>query len=406
MANPPVDKQDAERFFTAIEEALTAGWAPPGKTRNKKGAIYVACESLGINTNSGRSHLAACKAVLGRDPDWSTWTEPAQPECTIPGVPDGYYVKGTSTLYDPKTGEAKLEWVKTGIDQERQKALFAAMVASIKKEVPRVKPVPLPKSEHRDKLLNCYVITDYHMGMLAWPDETGEAWDIKIAEKLILDWFSMAIAQAPKAQVGILGQLGDLLHWDGMEAVTPTSRHILDADTRFQRLVHVVIKCLLAIIRMMLTKYPAVHIIMADANHDPASSVWLREFLSIIYENEPRITVDTNPDSYYCYEHGDVSLFFHHGHYKKPAEIDDVFVAKYRDVFGRTKFSYAHMGHLHHLEVKETNLMVVEQHRTLAAKDAFSSRRGYMAGRSASVITYHKEYGEVGRVTISPEMVT
>lgn len=87
-------------------------------------------------------------------------------------------------------------------------------------------------------------------------------------------------------------------------------------------------------------------------------------------------------------------------------EIADVFASKFREVFGRTKFSYAHMGHLHHIEVKETNLMVVEQHRTLAAADAHASRGGWLSGREAQVITYSKRFGEVGRVRISSSMVS
>jgi hypothetical protein len=63
------------------------------------------------------------------------------------------------------------------------------------------------------------------------------------------------------------------------------------------------------------------------------------------------------------------------------------------------------MGHLHHVDIKETNLMIIEQHRTLAAPDAYASRGGWMSGRDAQVITYHKEYGQVGRIIISPDMV-
>jgi len=49
--------------------------------------------------------------------------------------------------------------------------------------------------------------------------------------------------------------------------------------------------------------------------------------------------------------------------------------------------------------------MIVEQHRTLAANDAYASRGGWLSGRSASVITYSKKFGEVSRLTISPEML-
>jgi len=50
-------------------------------------------------------------------------------------------------------------------------------------------------------------------------------------------------------------------------------------------------------------------------------------------------------------------------------------------------------------------MMIVEQHQTLAAKDSYSVRGGYASKRSASVITYSKEYGEVARQTFRPEMI-
>jgi hypothetical protein len=332
-----------------------------------------------------------------------TKTEGRDPDEAVK-LPDPKTITKVSTLYD-QAGRVSQQWIAEKPDLAAREAAWKVAAEAFKSEIQRVEAVAGPQATV-DDLANCYILTDYHLGMLAWPEETGEPWDMKIAEALLMAWFSAAILQAPAARVGVFAQLGDLLHWDGMEAVTPTSRHILDADTRFQKLVHVAIRCVRRIIGMLLEKHEHVHVLMADANHDPASGVWLREMLAVMYENEPRVSVDTRPDPYYCYEHGAVSLFFHHGHRRKPSAIDDVFVAKFRDVFGRTKFSYAHMGHLHHFDSTETNLMIVEQHRTLAAKDAYASKSGYMSGRSACAITYHKKYGEVGRVTITPEMVT
>ena len=82
-----------------------------------------------------------------------------------------------------------------------------------------------------------------------------------------------------------------------------------------------------------------------------------------------------------------------------------LFAAKFREVFGRTQHAYAHMGHLHHIAAKETNLMVVEQHRTLAAPDAYAARGGWMSGRDAVVVTYYKSHGEVSRARISSKML-
>ncbi len=319
-------------------------------------------------------------------------------------IPDGFNVKGTSTLYD-SDGAVKVQWVKTTADAERQQAIREAALAAMLEDIPKPHGIPCKTTHSADDLLNTYIITDYHLGMLAWAEETGEDWDTQIAEDLLILWFESAIAQAPNASVGLLAQLGDFLHWDGMAALTPESRHILDADTRFQNVVRVAIRVLRRIIDMMRQKYPHVHIIMADANHDPAGGVWMREFFAAMFEGDETVTIDTSPDTYYCYLHGDTSLFFHHGHKRKIGNVASVFAAKFREEWGNSKKAYAHTGHLHHMKVDESNnLMVIEQHRTLAAKDAYASRGGWMAGRSASVITYAKEFGEVGRVTISPDM--
>jgi len=318
-------------------------------------------------------------------------------------VPEGFSVKGVSTLYDKK-GNVAQQWVKSQQDGDALAKALEAAFSGYKDELPRIAAVPAPTHTNSD-LANVYVLTDYHLGMLSWAEETGADWDMDIAEDLLVRWFAAAIAASPPAELGVFVNLGDFMHWDGMDAVTPASKHLLDADTRFQKLVRVAIRAKRQIIAMLLEKHDRVHVISAEGNHDPASSVWLREWLSSVYADEPRVTIDTSADPYYCVEHGATSLFFHHGHKRKMEQVSDVFVAKFRDVFGRTKHSYAHTGHLHHDKRVENNLMTVEQHRTLAAPDAYASRGGWLSGRDAKVITYHKKHGEVGRLTINPEMV-
>jgi hypothetical protein len=303
-------------------------------------------------------------------------------------VPDAFVVRGVSTYYN-KDGKASGQWVKSKLDDNKFQELLKSAVEGFKDDLPRVSLINPPPLGN-DNLLNCYVITDYHLGMLSWSEETGEDWDIQIAEDLIYKWFAQAIHQSPDANTAIFAQLSDFLHFDGMDAVTPASKHLLDVDTRFAKLVRVAIRIIRQIINMLLQKHQHVHILMLDANHDPVSQIWLREWLAVTYENEPRITIDTSPNPYNAYEFGNTALFFHHGHKKRITDVSSVFAAQFREMYGRTKYAYAHTGHLHHLDIKENNLMIVEQHRTLAAPDAYSARGGYLAGRDAKVITYHK----------------
>jgi len=321
-------------------------------------------------------------------------------------VAPGQRLKGTSTLYHPEKGVA-MQWVKTREDEQAQLEALKESAQNAAEEQGRLNPLPPPTETLDADLLNLFVVTDFHLGARSWPEETGDdPWDTDIAEKLLIRWFGKAINAAPNAETAFLAQLGDFLDYDSLLPVTPTSGHIMDADTRYQRLVRVAVKVLRKIIDMLLVKHNRVRVLMAEGNHDLAGSIWLREFFWSLYEDEPRVHVDRSADIYYCYEHGDTSLFFHHGHKKRPRDgIEKVFAAKFREVFGRTKHSYAHMGHLHHVDIKENELMIVEQHRTLAARNAHESRGGWVSGRDAKVITYHREFGRVSEQVISPQMV-
>jgi hypothetical protein len=320
-------------------------------------------------------------------------------------VPEGQFLKRVSHLGDAE-GRTIVQWSITDQDKEATLVKLRTIVDALKADLPRVTPTKAP--DHCNALLaNQYTLTDLHFGMMAWQEETRNAsYDLKIAEKLLLDWFSAAIAMSPNAEVGILAQLGDLMHHDALESVTPAHKHVLDADSRLQKIIRIVISTVRQIIAMLLEKHERVHVVMAQGNHDPASSAWIRELLCALYENEPRITIDNSPDVYYAFEWGKTALFYHHGHKRDLKDVDSVFAGKFREIFGRCPKSYGHVGHKHCDEAKEGNLMRIERHRTLAPPDAHASSGGWLSERDAKVITYHREFGEVFRSILSPEMVT
>lgn len=319
-------------------------------------------------------------------------------------VPDGYAIKGTSTLIDP-LGNVKQQWVKTDVDAERQLELMRAVVEGLCSEIEPLPAVKKGKGSCNDKLLNLYTVSDFHLGMLAWADETGADWDMKIAETLFAKWFDAAFQQAPPAGTAVINLLGDLAHFDSLDAVTPASGHVLDADTRYQKLVRYMIRMVRRVVEMALVKHKTVKLLIVQGNHDESGMIWLAEMFSTLYDNEPRVFVDTSADVYKMVQHGKTTLFFHHGHKCRFDAIEPVMIAKFRKAFGDSEYSYAHVGHLHHQKIVESRNMIVEQHRTLAAKDAYASRGGWMSKRSANVITYSTEFGEVSRLTISPEML-
>jgi hypothetical protein len=377
-------------FATVRELEYIEAWEKHGSQRK-------AAEALGVSKSSLDDAIGKLRrraALQGYSPKHDMTKV----------VPDGFKVKGVSTLYD-KDGKLAAQWIKSSADQERQAEMMREAIAAMSEDIPRLMALPEPAKAGNAALCNCYVITDFHLGMLSWKEETGASWDVQIAEKMLLDWFAQAIAQAPDSETAVFAQLGDFLHADSPEPLTPASGHVLDVDSRFPRVVRSAIRVLRKVIDMLLAKHQKLHVIFADANHDPKAQLWQREWFAVLYENEPRITVDTSPSPYNCFEWGSVALFFHHGHKRKVANVSEVFAAQFREVYGRTKYAYAHLGHLHHIDVKENNLMIVEQHRTLAAADAYGSRGGHVAGREAQVISYHRDFGEVSRVKINSDML-
>jgi hypothetical protein len=327
-----------------------------------------------------------------------------EPRAAAEPLPEGHVISGVSRLMDSE-GRTVLEWVKTKQDALQTQAAQQAAFEALRDELPRAEPEPAPGHAHNPDLLSQYTLTDLHLGMLAWHEETGADYDIKIAERLFLDWFGAAVAMAPNSKRAVFAQLGDFLHYDSKIPVTPAHRNIVDTDSRHQKMIRVGIRMKRHAIRLLLAKHEHVTLIVADANHDESGGDWMREMFAAFYDHEPRLTVDTTAGSYYAVEHGDVALFYHHGHKRKPKEVDRTFAGRYRQLYGNTKFAYAHTGHEHHDGLFSSQLMKTEQHETLASPDAYAANKGYLAGRSSKVITYHKNYGEVSRITLTPEMV-
>lgn len=388
------------------------------ETRDRHSTLKAAADELGLSWNAMNNRLkhAAERGMLG--------TKPVLPGFRISQItntpkgdfvqqkpergeefkiPLGQRIKGVSALLDPD-GREVLKWVKTTADSERQSEAMRAALEAAKEDLPRVALTPPPADSVAD-ILNQFTVTDSHFGMLAHREETGADYDLKIAEQLLLDWFASAVHCAPMAHTAVLAQLGDLLHHDSLESVTPASRHVLDADSRLHKVVRVVMRTLRRVIDMLLQKHQHVHVIMASGNHDPASSVWVRELLAALYENEPRLTVDRSPALYYAYEWGKTGLYYHHMHKRGLNDLDRVFAGMFREMFGRCEFNYGHGGHLHSNAVVSTQLMHIERHETLAAPDAYAAGGGWLSGRSAKVITYSRRFGEVGRLTLRPAMV-
>ena len=366
-----------------------------GAKRN--GASRGACDATGtrhtFTITPAMVQAEAADAKTGWAPEYGLTTP----------LPAGQKIKGTSTLVDKRTGETVLQWIKSTEDQEAQAAIFRAacdaMVAGMPKLAPRK-----PSGTWRADLLTVYPIGDPHIGMYAWAEETGDDWDLNIAERVHCGAMNELVHAAPATEQAIVLNLGDALHYDSMAAVTPRSGHFLDADGRYAKMVSVAIKVIRQCIESALTKHKSVHVINLPGNHDETGALWMSIALSHIYEREPRVTVDTNPSVFSYYRWGKVLLGAHHGHACKPAALAGVMACDRAKDWGETLHRHWLMGHIHHESKKEFSGVTVESFNTLAAKDAYATNGGWRSGRSMQAIVYHREHGEVARSKVCAAM--
>lgn len=417
-------------FATPLERQAVEALAANG------GSTIKAARSLGISTSSVRHRLLACKrraASRGYAPE-AGWEHP---------VPEGHRVKGNSTLYGPD-GDVQGQWVKSERDSEdppafapvpeghlvkkvsslldgqgkvraqwiqapkdeatRWDEFWAACARNAEKYRGAADPTKAPKYSDAETC-TVYPLGDPHIGMLAWAKETGQDFDLQIAERDLLQAVDMLVDRAPPSELAILANVGDFFHAEGDEQRTPTGGNKLDCDTRWAKITDVGFNIMRHLIDRLLEKHARVEVVNVPGNHDPKMARMMNMWLAAVYEREPRVVIKDNRNPYIYIRHGKNLLGFAHGDGAKPEQLPSLMAADQAADWGTTDFRMWFTGHIHHQTRKEFPGCVIESFRTLAARDYWHSWKGYRSGQSLSCITLHTEFGEITRSTVDIKLV-
>lgn len=316
-------------------------------------------------------------------------------------LPEGHRIKGVSALLDAN-GNVQQQWVKT-----REGELDPLYVAGvIKSAFEDFRPAAEPHIlEHAtdDDLLTLIPCNDWHINLLTWARETGENWDLDIAESTIGAGIEDVVLRSPRAGTAIVLGGGDLLHADNKENRTLRSGNALDVDGRYQKGIEVACRLIVRTVDAALRQNGRVIVRMLPGNHDEHSTVAVTYFLLAWYRNEPRVSVDTDASLFFYHRFGKVMLAATHGHTVKLKEMPSIMAHRRAEDWGATQFRYAHGFHIHHQSqtMTEGGGVICESHQAPIPQDAWHHGAGFLSGRSLQTITYHMDRGEVGRVRIS-----
>lgn len=318
---------------------------------------------------------------------------------TAKPAPSGHVVTGTSTLVNPQTGEAMLEWVKTKAETHSESAKDALIEAfqGFKGSAPKIQ---VPSRLDKD-MLTVYPIADHHLGLYAWAEEAGDDYDLEIGEKVLKTAMGRLVDASPPSETAIILNLGDFFHSDTSMNKTLRSGHVLDVDTRFSKVLRVGVELLVDCINAALEKHKRVFVRCLPGNHDEHTAQALTIALAMFYRGKKRVDIDEDPSRFFMHHFGQNMLAATHGDMIKLPDMAGVMAARYPAEWGATKHRVGFQGHVHQKSVIEKNGATCETLNTLTAKDAWSAGMGYTSARAMRAITYHREDGEVVRHTVT-----
>lgn len=320
-------------------------------------------------------------------------------------IPEGHVLKGVSTLVG-EDGKPKLQWQKTSLHHDQLlEQVREATKALVEDARGAFKPVPLRRTNFDTDVLSVYPMGDPHLGMYAWAEETGNDFDCEIAERLMIEAAARLVAGAPATDEAMLVNVGDFFHSDNLENRTSRSGHALDVDSRWPRVLRIGVNLMRTMISLLLKKHKHVTVKNVPGNHDDMSAVTLNMLLQAYFENEPRVTIPDNLTNFSRHRFGKVLLGFHHGHDAKMEQLPAIMASEWPEDWGATRHRFWLTGHIHHQQWKDLPGCSVESFRTLAGRDKWAASKGYKSPRDMYRLSFHREYGDLGRARESLEMI-
>lgn len=323
------------------------------------------------------------------------------PACNLNSpVPDPFIVKGHSTLekiHPNGRREAVLQWTKTRLDEQAWLESIQEAVEGFVEGVPKV-VVPRAPLDFDTDIIPWIQIGDAHFGMLAHAAETGENFDLKIAERELCGTIGIMIDELPNCERLVINDLGDFTHYENMAAETEASGHRLDADGRFPKMIKVYSRVMRWIVDRALTKAKFVDIIVNQGNHSRTNDMWMAELLRVAYGHTERVNVLNNDSVFIGYRMGNTFVMTHHSDKCRPDRLAGVMTTDFRKDFGETDFHYIDIGHIHHKMVtKEHPGVIIESWNILTPMDKYAHDGGWRSRQALSYVLRSRKYGEVGR---------
>jgi len=301
-------------------------------------------------------------------------------------------------------------------DMLQVKAWLSRRVTVMEEEVIRsliersVTPLPAKPAMLEEPSLDGHMLilspVDHHFGKLAWAKETGDNYDLKLAEQLYVWAIEDALAQVgdrPLDEIHIpVGH--DLFHFDSSRGTTANGTQ-MDVDSRPAKVfVSACFAVAAGIARASQEAPVTVHFI--PGNHDPTWSHHLCVFLWAYFRNNDNVKVDFNPMGRKYVEYGTNLILMTHGDMSAQniRNLPTQMAVMVPEAWGRTRHWEVHLGHFHNqkeiafVPLQEQSGVMLRILPSLCGTDEWHFTKGFVGNKRAMVsLLYSKTRGYSGQ---------
>jgi hypothetical protein len=338
----------------------------------------------------------------------------------VRGLKDGWIIDKR----DDGTGES-LRFVLGDDVQDVSDAIDAACQAMADRSPVVVKPV-YPAGEHM------LVISpaDIHMGKLCEVFETGDAYDLEIAERRTKEGVAGLLEKAAIWGVDVItiNTGNDSLHVDNNRATTTSGTPQSTTGSIFG-MFDAMFRTWVWVIEQAATHAP-VHVVFDPSNHPWVSDWMLNRAVMAWFNNDERVTFDVkmNDIRHRKYQvYGCNLIGYSHGDGGKDKDLPNTMQYECREWWGKTQRGYWIIKHKHHKDAKTVGLSGYQQEkdhagvtviktgdmdlsknvsveivRSPSGTDGWHDRNQYVGAiKAVEAFLFHSERGQVARFTHS-----
>ena len=291
------------------------------------------------------------------------------------------------------------QWISCNLKKEAEIEQMKTAILNFSQEISPLKIIPFnSKQKYRTDICGSLPFADAHIGLLAWGKESGNDYDLKIAERNIRLLIEDIFSRMPSCDKFFIEGLGDLLHYDNQSGYTEKSKNIVDRDGRGQMMADAAVIVMRYLIEYSLTKHNHVYVKILPGNHDESNITMMHSCFKNFYKDNPRVHFDEVCKSSQYYIFGANLIGLDHGHQKKFDRLPGLMAAEMAEGWGKAKYRAWHTGHFHNEKMKEYPGCRVEAFNSIAHREAYVAAGGWLSDCCLQCIMLDERGGEYDRV--------